>query len=517
MIPVTQQYKDAVYATSRATGAKIIFQIVDVTAQGDASAAVTSEASISKKDQIIDGKTELSGKYATYENNYWKLDGSFVLPPKPTETGYDVGWWSSELSGANGTFVTPQVITLQFATDHSSIGLTIIFDQLTNEYAADFTIQVYDSVDNIIHTETVIGNALSKYLLEQNLSSYRKVVITITKWATGYRRARITEVAFGIVEEYTGSEIIGANVLEEIDTTSNQVSSNEVKFVLDNQSKDFNILNPDGIYPYLQRRQKIQPYIGIEKADTTLENIPMGVYYLIEWKSDEGTLTASFTARDILDILAQDDYAGDSYTAETLYDIAVAVFTAAGIADYEIDTALQSIAVTGTLPKANYKETLQTIALAGKSVLYSDRYGKAIIKQLDNTALSESITYDNVYASPLIKLDKLINTIYVDLGATTYTYVDPNKPAGEQTLSAAIDNPLINTEAHAADVAVWLMTEYKKRFLYEISWRMNPAYEPGDIVTVEDDFSEDKTVRITKQEFNFAGYLSGKTNGRGGG
>jgi hypothetical protein len=40
--------------------------------------------------------------------------------------------------------------------------------------------------------------------------------------------------------------------------------------------------------------------------------------------------------------------------------------------------------------------------------------------------------------------------------------------------------------------------------------------ECGDIVLIEDSFDMKKQSRITKQEFYFAGYLSGKTESKGG-
>lgn len=594
MISVSSQYEGGVYSPSRKTTSKIIFQIVDTTALDDASTTVSSEAIISKKDQIFNTNIDLSGKLATFENNYWSLDGSFVLPPKISETGYEVGWLSNNLSNVDGTYTISPQVTINFTSDHSSIGLTIFFDVLTNEYASDFVIDVYNSVNSLIHSESVTNNTLSKYILEQNISNYRKIVVTITKWANGYRRARISEFNFGIVEEYTDNEVIKMNILEEVDTISNKVSSNEMKFTLDNQDKRFNLLNPSGIYPYLQRRQKIQSYIGVEKEDTTFEYIPMGIYYLNEWQSDEGTLTASFTARDMMDILAQSTYRKGKYQTRTLYDLAEDVLIDAGVENYEIDIALQSISTTGYIPLVKHREALQTIAIAGQAVLYCDRYGKVILKKLTSTPLSQTIDFDNVYKSPQIKLDKLINTVDVnvnnftaqaspkeiykgtiaisgtqdlwieynsrpcqsvtasasggtintatyysnaallnitasgnvtitangtvlDISSSIYELIDNTAPSGEQSLTLKINNSLISSASLASSVANWVLDESQKRFLYDINWRMNPALEIGDIITVEDDYSEDKTMRITKQQFNYSGYLQGKTNGKGGG
>jgi hypothetical protein len=278
-------------------------------------------------------------------------------------------------------------------------------------------------------------------------------------------------------------------------------------------------MNPTGVYSSLEKRQKVVPYLGVVKADATIEYAPMGIFYLAEWQSDEGTLTATFTANDLLGVISQNEYAGDTFVTETLYDIAVEILGLAGVSanNYEVDTALQSVSTSGTLDKMSYREAPQTIAIAGCAVVYCDRSGKIIIEQIGSTALSETISFANMYAAPLIKLDTLVNTVYIKCGETTYTYTDPTKPADEQVLSVDIDNPLIDSQAKADVVGAWVLTELKKRYLYECNWRMDPSLTVGDIVTIEDDFSADKTARLTKQEFSFAGYLTGKTKARGAG
>ena len=82
--------------------------------------------------------------------------------------------------------------------------------------------------------------------------------------------------------------------------------------------------------------------------------------------------------------------------------------------------------------------------------------------------------------------------------------------------SFKVDNPLINSIEHAEDVAKWIIEEYNLRAVYSINWRQNPCLECGDIVLVEDSYDAKKLSRITKQEFEYAGYLSGKTESKGG-
>ena len=51
--------------------------------------------------------------------------------------------------------------------------------------------------------------------------------------------------------------------------------------------------------------------------------------------------------------------------------------------------------------------------------------------------------------------------------------------------------------------------------IYDVLWRQNPALDIGNIVEVEDNFGVNGNVVLTKQEYSYAGYLGGHTEGRG--
>lgn len=594
MITTTALYKTDISGSSREIQSKIDFHVVDVTAIDDATITSPTEAEFSQADQICDDITEMSGKLATCETDYWLLDGTFVLPPKASETGFEVGWWSVEISDVARNFAHAQTIQIDFTQDHSSIGLTIYFDTLADEYAEDFYIYFYDAAHVEIYSTFVSGNTLSKYELNHSVANYQRVKIIINQWGRAYRRARVSEVVFGIVEDYTDTEIISIDILEELDTLNTYTTANEIKFTIDNQSQLFNFINPTGIYAYLQRRQKIIPYLGLLKSDDTVEWIPMGVYYLTDWQSDQGALTASFTGRDILDLLSQGKYRKGYITgAHTATWWAENVLTDAGITEYDIDSALDAITLNGCIPIVSHRDALQIIAQASRAVVYCDRYGRVILKQLPTSASGETISMDDMYTSPQIKLDKLINIVNVNINSFTvdessveiykatvavvgsitfwaefqdgpcvvtgsattvgaistvdygnaslvtitgtgtatvtltgnrykkssqvYQLTDPAAPTNEQSLPVQVDNPMIGDSTTAAAVATWILAEYDKRSLYAVNWRMDPAMEAGDIVTCEDDFSENKTMRITKNDFRYSGYLGGTTSGKGDG
>ncbi|MCF0149601.1 MAG: hypothetical protein HUJ77_14545, partial [Clostridium sp.] len=476
--------------------------------------------------------------YATFENDYWKLDGSFVIPPKNTERGFEVGWWSNNICDNNGIF-NNESITITFNKPHSSVGLTIAFDIRTNEYARDFDIKVYKLDGILINTYSIIDNTEALYTFDTPISNYGKVVIIIKKWCSGNRRARIKNIDFGIIKQYQDGELINMNIIEQVDILSDTVPSNEIKFTIDNSSKAFNILNPNGVYSYLQERQEVKAEIGIVLENNNIEYIPMGKYYLCDWQTDDNSITASFTARDILNNLEDEPYT--IFNGGTLFNIAKSILSVAGITDYKIDEKLKIINSQGFKEKLSCKKALQYVALASKSAIWQDRYGNLIIRQVETLDASinymvfcgmdgvfcgssilevnnqfdiKNIRLDNSYNVPKIRLDNPVK--YLTIVLSNKTEIVFNNSNVLNGVSYKIENPLINTEAQATEIAKWIFQEMNLRAAYEVNWRQNPCLECGDIVLIEDGFNSNKQSKIIKQEFNYNGYLSGKTESKGG-
>lgn len=541
MIKVSKKFKEAVYAPTRKTTARVSFEILDNEAYHDNTSTVTGEAPISRKYQLTNKIRNMSHKYATFERDYFKLDGSFYISPKSDEGDSELGWWSDDICDESGIFNPPQTVEFNFTEEHNSMGLTITFDVLANEYASDFDIEVYRLDGTLIHTENVINNDKPTYVLVQGLDNYKKIRIIIKKWAKPYRRARITEVDFGVFQEYDEDKLVKINIIEELNIISDKIPSNEIRFTIDNSSKEFNILNPDGFYRFLKECQEVRVKIGLEIAEGVFEFVPMGKYYLVDWQSDEGALTTTFIARDIFELLEGKEYTSINNT--NLYDLAEDIFIKASVKDYHIDKKLKNIPTNGFKDKLNSRKALQYIGIAGKAAIYQDRYGVVRVEQFKTLDESTSyiyfagpdmytgmvypmadegydmknITFDNVYKEPQIKLDKLLySLIMVVHNGEEKQEVTFYNEGIKDGVSYKIDNPLINSFEHAQDVAKWIIDEYNLRAIYNIDWRQNPALECGDIVLVEDSFKAKKQSRIIKQEFEYAGYLSGRTETKGG-
>lgn len=523
MYNASQKYKDGIYATSRMNKGRVTFDVSDVTAAGDvASITVTGEATLSAKAQLIDKVRNSTYKLATNEKDRFTLDGSWSFADDILANNGEIGWASSSISDGTGTFATPQQVTFSFASDHSSIGLTISFDPVNGEYATDFTMTAYDASNAVIATYPFTGNTLAQVAAYGQLSNYRKVVITINKWSVPSRRARVAEVDFGIVKVYTGElGLVSMALTEEMDLTSGELPSPEFKFTVDNSSREFNILNPVGFYKSLQQKQQVIGEIGLANDDGSIEWVPVGNYLLWEWQSDEGSLTSTFYARTNLDIMASIQYSNSIPTSATLYQFAADLMTqVCGVTNFVIDPALKNITTNCLVDVGtNCKDVLQMIALAGCANIFVTRTGVITLKVLPSVATEvDTVSMNDQYAEPRINLDKPVKQVDVSYWTDINTSTVTSSVASGITLGDTFkleNNKLINTSARAAIVGQWILAQKNYRAIYTINWRGNQAHELGDVIAIGNSYGNDMNAYITRTELKYEGYVQATTEARG--
>jgi len=362
--------------------------------------------------------------------------------------------------------------------------------------------------------------------------SYKKAVYAPIR--TAY--ARVFMTMDGATTLYDREKIISIHIVEEMSVVSETVPSNELRLVMDNTEGDFSFLTLADSDKIVSKRIKFDVEFGIELPDQSVEWIPMGTYYLVEWQNQTGSLTVSMTARDNFDMLSQTKYTVPD-TSETLYDLAVDILENAGITNYNIDTSLSDLSGMFT-EDLDSRQALQMIAIAAKSVVWQDRYGIIQIKPLDKIGIStewftycggafplmyssqsafmlindgydiKNITYLNMYTEPKVKIEKQV----MDVTINGTKYVNPDVSNGK---SLMLDNPLISPEREA-EIAEWIFAESNKAYFYDCTWRQNPAIECGDVILAQDSFNSKKQTIVSKQEFEYAGYLRGKTESKGG-
>jgi hypothetical protein len=510
--------------------------VSDVYAEGDVtniSAGNAGEALyISDKAQLNDDVRKATRKLATLEKDRFKLNGEYSFPDPVVANNGNVGYASDWLSDENGSTAYKSTsdgstlyyrLTFDFGSTHTSPGVTVTFNPEENEYATEFI--VYASVGigrggtslDIIH---VYDNAQVTVDVQGNFVGYDHIFIDIVKWSKPNRRVRVQEVDFGVVKVYDGETLISCNLTEEFDMTSGTVPSPEFRFTVDNLDRRFNILNPTGFAKYLQQRQTVIAELGVEKDNGEIEYMELGKYLLWEWTSEEGSMTATFTARTNLDLMDNYLYEKLTPTTKTLYQLAQDIFAGCGITTYSLDVSLQGITTNSMTKEVDCKTAIQMIAIAGCCNIFVDRGNIITLKKMTPIVTPDDrIDLDNVYVEPKIELEKVVRrvdvTYWSDMSTSGIaTVTDPKVDIGD-TLGLQ-GNTFINTISQAQAVATWLLAQKAYRNKYSINWRGNPAQELLDGVGIESTYGvSDMNAFITKQTLDFQGYLAVQTEAKG--
>ena len=512
MIAVSEAWKAAQLETLiPVSDVRIEYNVTDPGVQDEAvSTATTSEETFSSVASVVREEALNEPLYATLEQNLWVLNKTRTpLPNTPSLTD---GFVSRNLSNENGVFVEVPTIVISFAQVHTNQipGVSITWSRAYEEYATKFRVTVYNGA-TVVKTILVEDNRSVSCNVWESISGYNKIVVEILEWCLPYRRARMMEMLIGIKQVYTKSDLMGFSHEQSVDLLSGALPKNSIVFELDNTDNRWNPDNPGGAEQYLIRRQTLVVRYGL-LLDGEMEWIRAGTFYMSEWDTPSNGITASFTARDLLEFCTE-VYTGSR--SGTLLSIAQAALEQSGIAvdDVALSESLGSIQTDFSDDDAENTcaEVLQMVANAGRCCIWQDRLGILHIEPL-NTTLTDYVIgtmengLSNAYEHPEFTLSKELKSVRVNSGQG----VAINSESGA---IQEVSNPLITDEATANAVAVWCRDCLKTRKTLSGSFRADPRLDALDKVTVVSKYSS-SPVYITNIKYQYSGGFRGTYEGR---
>lgn len=239
-----------------------------------------------------------SNKYATLEEDYTELDGSFLLPNYNLR-GDKAGYVSK------GIFENIETPIFKISCSDSnfvkSSGITIYFE---NNIAQIFNIIITKDNDTIqiINVENNTKNIFQE-VFEESIT-IKSLQIEILQMEYPNRRIRMSEVEFGISQIYEGNDLVSFDVNEEISLLMEKMPINTCSINLKNypdvnNSFLFDPINPKGLVPYLTDNCVIIPNIGVLTEETGIEYVKMGTFFLKDW-SDGNDGSVSLNGQNIL-------------------------------------------------------------------------------------------------------------------------------------------------------------------------------------------------------------------------
>jgi hypothetical protein len=365
----------------------------------------------------------------------------------------------------------------------------------------------------------------------------------------------VLDVTQTTTRTFWDDKVVSANIVEEVSILNLTSPANQLNLTMDNTDNFFNFLNLNNMQTIIASNPKVDFEFGVILSDgVTDEWVVMGSFYIDNWKNNRGQMTITFTAHDLLNRLGNVSF--NQQAINNAYDTAVAVLQNANITDYDIDVSLKNVLGSGRLTwSTNSRDLLQQIALATGMTLYQDRYGTLRINKFPNlsqastyttfttgqaslfgsyaspSAVSKqdtdngmrALTLEQMYDLPEVTLDQSVYQVKINVystnpnDSTVTEYVSTNPTIqGNNGQSFSLDIPLVQSTSVAQAIADSIFADTNYNAIYVANWRQNPVLMATDVIVINDSETSAKQTRVTKQEFNYVGYLSGTTESRGG-
>lgn len=369
----------------------VTYKDVAVGAQEDAAfaaAGATNESAIAKL-----AKGVAPGKIITLEHDRWALDGTFDKFYEQSE----IAFWSSEISGADGTFDADPVITVTFDQQYSSMGISFVFDDATSEYVSLLNIKWYQGDTLKADEDFTPDNA--RYFCSKRVESYDKIVITLQKTMPAMRRAKIDRIIFGVERVFGMTELRKASITNEMDESCIELPISTFAWTLDSLS------NVDYMF---QLKQPVE----VRNNESLL-----GVYY-INGASRAAERVYDIDCHDALGVLSESQFAGGAYlsgaSAKSLLETLCAPFSVE-YAEGVIDAILK-----GVLEPQPKRDAIRQVVFAWGVCLATD--GGSTIRVFTLPKTAKAIPKARTFTGASVETTSVVTAVKL----TAHTYAEDN-------------------------------------------------------------------------------------------
>lgn len=390
---------------------KVKFNIVDPETNPDLSS--NSEEIFSDLDNIKETTIPQTKNYATLEKNFWLLNDS---QPIYGSEELKQTYVSSYMSDKNCLFSDKACITLTSSVYLTTLGLTMVFDSIDKNYAKKLKVKAYRDSTMIMDKDYTLSSYSDRLIFADNeeLVRWNKIEIYFIESSLPYRRIRVNQLLFGIMETYTDENLISAESKEKTTMINSELPTHTFKFTIDNMNKLFNPDNPQGWYRYILQQQPISYEWGYQLDDGTIEWI-LGGKMLLTGSVEVGENQVSFSTTSLINYLTK-VYKKGVYNSSgrSLYDLAVDVLEDSNIdsSQYNLWSGLKSIKTDAPLPKLEARQLLQIIATTGNCILFTNRENVINIQPFNYVLNPDGMKYDFITSNPVVKVQsELHNTI----------------------------------------------------------------------------------------------------------
>ena len=413
-----------------------------------AQVGTTALTMFSRPDQLINGVSHTTGKIATLEPDFWRLDGSFVLPVAPEHSQMEIGFVSSQTSNSRGDFGNLPQITIDFPAAQNLPSIAVMFDHATGESAESVRFQAFNAGGATVldETVTVLNNPKGFINGTRGANGVRRVVVTILRTVNPLRRARVAEVHFGRIMHYDGEDIVGVSARWQADPQGRAFPQNRLGMKIFNKGR-FGILGDRGDALHLRERQAVE-YTQSITDDFGTRWTHCGNFALDSWRVRDNFV--EFTAYGRSAGLGDGIYRDSTFRMYTLGQMARHV---AAQADFEVEVP-RAMDTSPFIPRffgnVSYRGALTAIAQLASCLLFEDRHG--VLRFVDiaegQGSLVDQLDYERLFTPPKVELGTFYNGVLLtetlmttEQGRVQHTDVDVN---GSTNVMIPFDRPIFS-------------------------------------------------------------------------
>lgn len=365
---------------------KILYKDVAPAAENDATVS-TADASEFSTPSLLPSELE-AVLISSLELNYWGLNGKHSLID-----GHTLAFWSTEMSGIDGVFEHAPVIEISFSQQHSSLGVTLLFDTAGGGYCSHINIKWYQG--ETLKADSDFNPDSSSYFCSQKVTSFDKVVLTINNTNLPYRYAKLEQIVFGIYRYFGMTEIRSASVTNQMNLIAAELPVSKLSWTLDSH---------DDVDFMFQLKQPVEV-----RNDNSL----IGVYYIDEYRRSAKNIY-SLECYDAFGVLDESTFPGGAYlsgiSAKELFSTIVGGF-------FDVDYETEDVTLIGVLQSSSRREAAQQVLFAWGACASTD--GRESIRVFSLDADLTEIGKNKTYTGVTVETAAIVTEVKIT--AHTYT------------------------------------------------------------------------------------------------
>ena len=321
------------------------------------------------------------------------LDGEASAFPSVLESA-NLGLWSEQLSGDDGNFSSPIVLTLTSSGQYSSQGLTLTFDTYNNIFATRLSIKwlriTEEDITTLAEKEFTPDNSF--YFCRNQVENYNKVIITFHSLNMPKNRLKLRVIDYGYGTVFYGPELRNVKNIQEINPISSEISINTTDFTLDSKT--------DMEYSF-QAKQPLSIYFNGKLKATTF----------VKKSTRKAKRLWSIQSEDYIGLMNDIPYYGGMYFGKDAYELLADIFTVAKI-PYSINENLKGILLYGYIPFTTCRDALMQATFAVQNVVDTSNSENVNVSELEDD-VKQTIPLNRIMQGQAFTDDETVTAVEI--------------------------------------------------------------------------------------------------------